>query len=523
MPINWSDFVEIVNSHERFLLTSHVRPDCDSVGSELALALTLESLGKKVRIVNGHATPPNLAFVDPEKRIEVLGEHVQAAELIDSADVLVVLDTCSWAQLGPMGDVIRSTTAKKIVLDHHAVGDDIGALQFSNVQAEATGRLVAEAAEQLGVALTAEVATVLFAAVATDTGWFRFSSTNAQTYRLASRLIDAGANLQVIYRELYEQDTLGRIKLRGRILERFETDLDGRLVHTYVRATDFQETGALPSDTEDAINAGLAISGSEVAVILVEQPGGGFKVSFRSRSLLDCSKLAATFGGGGHKAAAGASVDKPFAAAQREVLDAVRREMKSAKGAEAATDRRTVLKSISASLASACAVGVAIPGTRYAVASLSRRSSGDAVVQRVPLDNLPPGKPIEMAITGSRRDAWTLYPEQVIGRLWLVRRTDEKTPPEQAKVDAFTSECPHLGCVVQLDVSGDRFVCSCHKAYFDFSGNPLPGQSGEKTPAPRPMDSLKCPCVVEEHTGQWWVEVTFEKFQLGIPDKVAKT
>jgi phosphoesterase RecJ-like protein len=103
--------------------------------------------------------------------------------------------------------------------------------------------------------------------------------------------------------------------------------MDGRLAHTFVRAADFAETGALPSDTEDVINAGLAIAGTEVAVILVEQIDGGFKISFRSQCDLDCSDVAAQFGGGGHKAAAGAFVEGEFAAARKKVLDAVRQAM----------------------------------------------------------------------------------------------------------------------------------------------------------------------------------------------------
>jgi phosphoesterase RecJ-like protein len=170
----------------------------------------------------------------------------------------------------------------------------------------------------------------LFAAIATDTGWFRFSSTTAYTYEVIAKLIAAGASPPQIYKSLYEQDTLGRVRLRGRILERFHTDLDGRLAHTFVRAVDFAETAAHPSDTEDAVNAGLGIAGVEVAVILVEQLTGGFKISFRSRSALDCNALAQQFGGGGHKAAAGAFVKEPFERAQSLVLNAVRTAMGSA-------------------------------------------------------------------------------------------------------------------------------------------------------------------------------------------------
>lgn len=326
-PLNWPAFVNLINAHQRFLLTSHVRPDCDALGSELGMAGVLDVLGKDVRIVNGQATPPNLAFIDPQQRIQTIGEDIQPDE-IGEVDVLMVLDTSAWQQLGPMKAVIQSSAAEKIILDHHVSEDDLGATAFKNTTAEATGRLVVEAAEQLGVPLTEEIAAPLFAAIATDTGWFRFNSTTAYTYEVAAKLVAAGASPTGIYKSLYEQDTLGRVRLRGRILERFQTELDGRLAHTYVLGSDFAETGAHPSDTEDVINAGLAIAGAEVAVILVGQLKGGFKISFRSRSELDCSELAQQFGGGGHKAAAGAFIKEPFETAQAGVLDAVRAAMR---------------------------------------------------------------------------------------------------------------------------------------------------------------------------------------------------
>jgi phosphoesterase RecJ-like protein len=327
MTINWPRFAEIIRTHQRFLLTSHVRPDCDALGSELGMALVLQSLGKQVRIVNGQATPPNLAFIDPQKCVEVIGQKVQAADLAD-AEVLMVLDTSAWQQLGPMADVLRGSQATKIILDHHRSADDLGAEEFKSTRAEATGRLVVEAADALGVKLTAEMAMPLFAAIATDTGWYRFGSTTSETYRYAARLVEADADPAAIYQALYEQETLGRLKLRGEILARTTAELGGRVVHTYVLVDDFARTGSMPSDTEDAINLTLTVAGTEFAAIFVQQAGGGFKISFRSRCEVDCSQLAEQFGGGGHKAAAGAFVAGTLEEARTRVLDAVRAAMR---------------------------------------------------------------------------------------------------------------------------------------------------------------------------------------------------
>lgn len=327
MNIDWPKFTEIVRQHRTFVLTSHIRPDCDALGSELGMAAVLEALGKEVLIVNGQPTPPNLAFIDPQGRILALGRDLTADQLPPS-DVLMILDTSAWAQLGPMAEVVRASTARKIVLDHHVSEDDLQALPFKDSQVEATGRLVLEAARQLDVALTPQIAVPLFAAIATDTGWFRFSSTRAATYRAAADLIEAGARPEEIFAKLYERDTIGRVRLRGLILSRVQAEREGRLVHTCVRKDDFVRCGALPSDTEDVINMTLAIEGTQMAVIAVEQPQGGCKISLRSRCEVDCSRIAEQFGGGGHKAAAGAFLAEPPDRASARVLDAVRAAMR---------------------------------------------------------------------------------------------------------------------------------------------------------------------------------------------------
>src|SRR5215204_2200219 len=106
MTVNWPRFAEVVRAHQRFLLVSHIRPDCDALGSELGMEGVLEALGKDVKIVNGHATPPNLAFIDPNEKIGVIGKNVQPADLADR-DAIMILDTSAWQQLGAMADVIR--------------------------------------------------------------------------------------------------------------------------------------------------------------------------------------------------------------------------------------------------------------------------------------------------------------------------------------------------------------------------------------------------------------------------------
>jgi phosphoesterase RecJ-like protein len=325
MPIDWRPLTRLVNDAQSFILTSHMRPDCDAIGSEIGLSLALRSRGKTVRIVNGDPVPPHIAFIDPDRNVEVLARDVAATDL--SCDVLAVLDTSSWMQLGPMADVVRHMNAPKIVIDHHVSEDDLGALVFKDAAAESTGRLILEVIDALGVELTPAIAAPLFTAIATDTGWFRFSSVSEATLRAATRLVAAGARPHLLFAALYEQNSLARLRLQGRILSNVKSDLAGRLLSTAITQADLRELGAEPTDTEDVINRLLGVAGVEVALLFLQLGPRETKVSLRSRSPIDVREIAEKFGGGGHRAAAGVRYPGPLTEAEPAVLDAVRAAM----------------------------------------------------------------------------------------------------------------------------------------------------------------------------------------------------
>jgi len=323
MKIDWLPLVEMIRSHDRFLITSHQRADCDAIGSEMALALILETLGKQVAIVNADEVPEHISFMDPYGRVAVLG-YTAPLEALRGFDAMIVVDTSAWGQLGGMGEVLRGFQGAKAVIDHHASEDDLGAEVFKDSTAEATGRLILQLAKELGVPLTPEIAAPLFAAIATDTGWFRFPSVTADTFAALAKLTAAGASPARTFAELFEQHSLPRLHLRGRILERVTPECGGRMMWTKVTAEDFRETGAQKTDTEDVINMLLTVKGVEVAVLFVELEPTLTKVSLRSRSEFNVNELANQFGGGGHKAAAGITFAGPMIEAQQAVLEAVR-------------------------------------------------------------------------------------------------------------------------------------------------------------------------------------------------------
>ena len=318
MPLDWSPLVEFLRRHERPLLMTHVRPDADGLGSQLALHDALTALGKKPRVVIASKLLPRYEFLDPRR---VVIEDFRPAAFAD-CDCVVVLDTGTWSQLGDFGKWLQASPLPRAVVDHHRTQDDLGGLQLVDISAEATGRLAYEIIRTLDAPLGREAAQHLFMAVATDTGWFRHPNTTPATFALCGELVTLGANPTVLYEQLYEAATLARFKLTAVALDRLAVTAGGKVAYTEVRLADYPATGAVPGDTEDLINYPRGVENVEVALVFIEQQDGGTKVSFRSRAA-DVSKVAERFGGGGHKLASGARVMRPLAEVRDEVLKAV--------------------------------------------------------------------------------------------------------------------------------------------------------------------------------------------------------
>ena len=217
----------------------------------------------------------------------------------------IILDLSSWNQLGDMAELIRRFPGPRAIIDHHVSQDDLGATVFKDSTAEATGILVMNAFPAVGGQLTPEIAQGLFTAIAMDTGWFHHSNTRAGTLRAVAELVDSGEAINQIYRNLFEQNTLSRLKLMGGTLQGLKTDLDGRVAYATISKDDLVRSGAIPQDSEDLVDFTVSLRGVELGLLFIEQLRGGAKVSIRTRSGIDCAALAAQFGGGGAQGGGG--------------------------------------------------------------------------------------------------------------------------------------------------------------------------------------------------------------------------
>ena len=226
-----------------------------------------------------------------------------------------------------MADFVRAFPGPRLVIDHHVSQDDLGAVMLKDTTAESTGTLVLRAARALDVPIVPDMAAGLLTAIAMDTGWLRHPSTTPETLRDVAELVEAGADLNAIYRQLFERNTLGRLRLMGEAMAGLRTTCDGRVAYACVTRQDLERTGAIPQDTEDLVDATVSLRGVEVGLLFIELRRGGIKLSVRSREGFDCARLAAQFGGGGHKAAAGASLPDPLEEQVRRVVDTVCQEL----------------------------------------------------------------------------------------------------------------------------------------------------------------------------------------------------
>jgi bifunctional oligoribonuclease and PAP phosphatase NrnA len=326
MPLDWSPLVALLRSTDDILLMTHIRPDADGLGSQLALHDALTAIGKRSRVVIASKLPPRYQFLDPTH--SVIEQFTEAtADNFRNVGAVVVMDTGTWGQLGDFGPFMKTLAVPKAVVDHHRTQDDLGGLQLVDTSAEATGRMAHEIIRALHAPLSATAAHHLFMALALDTGWFRHPNTTAASFALAHELVKAGANPPPLYEQLFECAPVARLRLLGVALERLQTRAAGQICFTEIFMSDYADTGAVPGDTEDLINYPRSVDGVEVALVFIEQPEGGTKVSFRARSRVDVSKVAEQFGGGGHKLASGARDERDLPTVREAVIAAVERAL----------------------------------------------------------------------------------------------------------------------------------------------------------------------------------------------------
>ena len=308
------------DAHATVVLSGHVQPDADALGSTLALAEGLRRRGARVLATfpDPFTLPPSLAWLPGAEGL------VPSSAVPSSPDVFVSLDAASPARLGELAPLLRSA-GTSIAIDHHASNPGFGDVSLVDPEAPATVTLVAGLLDELGIVLDDRLATLLYAGLTADTGSFRFGSTRPDTHELAARLLATGIDHAGISRRLFDTAPFAWLRLLSVVTGRavLETDVGAGLVWTWSSTAEAAEHGLPGEQLEALVDVIRSAQEADVACVLKGQDDGTWSVSLRSRGATDVSRVALSLGGGGHRLAAGYSsyLDR------EKTIEALRREL----------------------------------------------------------------------------------------------------------------------------------------------------------------------------------------------------
>jgi len=320
-PPDLTPAADFLRDHEKFVIASHRGPDGDAIGSLLALAAVLESLGKTVVRHGCDSVPYPFLFLEGADRITV--------SLPATDDFCVVLVDCAEPSRAGQRLARFAEGRPLLVVDHHLVGAVTTATLLSDPSAASVGLLVERLAERLGVPLSLGMAEAIYTTVISDTGSFHYSNTTPDALRCAARMVERGVDPWRVASHLYEAEPLARVKLLGEVLATLEISPDGLCATLLVTQKMLQRYGAGEDLLDGFINYGRRVQGVEIAVLIREIRPDLHKCSLRSRGRVNVAGVASRFGGGGHHNAAGCQLSGDYLTVRRTIVEAVRQELAS--------------------------------------------------------------------------------------------------------------------------------------------------------------------------------------------------
>lgn len=313
-------FQNTIDGATSVLIGTHLNPDGDALGSALAMSLWLDSIGKPNEVLCHHEPPANLEFLPGASRIRQTPTKRH--------DLGVVLDLDSLDRLGNTS-CFFAPFEHLVVIDHHVPHEAPGTLRIVDTDAPATALILSRLLFILGAEITPEIATCLLTGIVTDTGSFRFRNTTAEALAISARLLELGADINLVSEEVFQRKPLSSARLLGFMLERMRIEASDRLCTSVLSFNDFAVTGAKDEDTEGFVNELLSIRTVQIAALFREPKPGKIRVSIRSRGDYDVSAVARAVGGGGHRNAAGCSFDSTVEEALEMVLPRLRECLES--------------------------------------------------------------------------------------------------------------------------------------------------------------------------------------------------
>ena len=306
-----SQVVQLIEQQQRFMITSHIRPDGDGLGSGLALYWMLRDLGKEVDVVLRDRVPPAYNVLPASELVVVqddVTEKYDAAFIIECSDV-------DRPGLPSLKDQFV------VNIDHHSTTVPFGDINWIDATAAAVGEMIYNLCKALGVEVTKEIAECIYTALLTDTGSFHFSNTTERTLKIASELVRRGVEPARISQALFYSGPLSKVKLLGLVLSNIERDESGRIAWITMDRATMYEADASEEDSDGIVNHALSVGEVEAVAFFKELTPGFYRISLRSKGKNNVAKVAELFGGGGHRNAAGCRIEGDFEEVKRRVIE----------------------------------------------------------------------------------------------------------------------------------------------------------------------------------------------------------
>ena len=313
------EIAALMRERDDFVITAHVNPDPDALGSEIAVRSILEKLGKRARVVNAEPVPRVYAFMDDRNIIEAYDPGVHEGP-INLAGALIILDAASYERVGPPGGAMETSPAPVICIDHHVGTDGCGGIDLIDPSASSVGEIIFELCECCGFEIDGEIARCLYTAIVADTRSFQFNNSTPRTHRAAARLLELGVNSEDVYEAIYERNTPGEAALLGLALKDLSVECGGRLAWLKLTRAMQKSAGASANNSDYFLNFLRGIEGVDVMILFRDAGGGKTKVSLRGKRGSDVNKVARAFGGGGHVQASGITLHEPLDEVVEKVL-----------------------------------------------------------------------------------------------------------------------------------------------------------------------------------------------------------
>jgi len=318
---NWKKLNQSIKNSDRIVLSTHMNPDGDGLGSAVAMHSYISDLGLDCRIIQISKFPDQYSFLNDSNIVETYDFTVHDSWLA-KADLALIFDVGAYNRLGPLGDRLSSNKTKVINIDHHPkLNDERFYEHYINIDAAATGEMVYDFLQENQINMNEVIAKGIYTAVMTDTGSFRHNNTNQKSHKIAMDCLAFDIDNSKIYQSIYENKSVAQISLLAKVIDNLRFDLDGKVASFIVSKKMIDNSGIIPGEVDGFTDFVRSIDGVEVAIMICENELEKCRINFRSKGKYVINNIAKEFGGGGHKFAAGATAEGKTDIVLQKILD----------------------------------------------------------------------------------------------------------------------------------------------------------------------------------------------------------